>query len=45
MRVLPKFALRADGLNIVFPSSRYLPARVSLLREFLAVRLKAKMAG
>ena len=44
VRVLPKLALRGGGLNIVFPSSRYLPARVSLLRDFLAVRLKAMMA-
>jgi DNA-binding transcriptional LysR family regulator len=34
-RLLPEYALRGVGLHLVYPSSRYLPQRVALLRDFI----------
>ena len=35
IRVLPKYAWRSAGLHLVYPSGRYVPQRVALLRDFL----------
>jgi DNA-binding transcriptional LysR family regulator len=39
--VLPKYTWRSAGLHIVYPSGRYVPQRVAVLRDFL---LKALLA-
>lgn len=38
-RVLPKHAWKSAGLHIVYPSGRYVPQRVALLRDFLIKEL------
>jgi len=38
-RVLPAHALLGPGLHLVYPSARYLPHRVAVLRDFLLVAL------
>jgi DNA-binding transcriptional LysR family regulator len=35
VHVLPKYAHRSPGLHVVYPSGRYVPQRVALLRDFL----------
>jgi len=43
VRVLPDYVMSGTGLHLVFPSSRFLPARVALLRDFLIEHLKATL--
>lgn len=40
VRVLPGYAWIHSDLSLVMPSGRYIPARVTLLRDFLATELK-----
>jgi DNA-binding transcriptional LysR family regulator len=40
VRVLPDYAWVHSDLSLVIPSGRYIPSRVSLLRDFLAAELK-----
>jgi DNA-binding transcriptional LysR family regulator len=42
VRILPEYALRGGALYIVAPSSRYQPARVTLLRDFLIENLRVE---
>jgi hypothetical protein len=35
VRVLPEYAAPGGVLHIVYPSARYVPQRVALLRDFL----------
>jgi DNA-binding transcriptional LysR family regulator len=41
--VLPEWRLAGGALQIVLPSSRFVPARVALLRDFLVEHLKDEM--
>lgn len=41
VRILPEHTLRAGSLHLVMPSGRHVPARVSLLRDFLLEKLKS----
>jgi DNA-binding transcriptional LysR family regulator len=45
VRVLPSYAVTGGGLHLVYPSSRFLPTRVSLLRDFLSEHMKAALLG
>jgi DNA-binding transcriptional LysR family regulator len=40
VRVLPEWAMRAGGVNVVAPSARHEPRRVRLFREFLLAYAK-----
>jgi DNA-binding transcriptional LysR family regulator len=39
VRILPAYGLRGGAVQVVWPSSRYLPARVAAFREFLVDEL------
>jgi DNA-binding transcriptional LysR family regulator len=39
VRVLPAYGVRGGAVHVVWPSSRYLPARVAAFREFLVEEL------
>jgi DNA-binding transcriptional LysR family regulator len=39
VRVLPAYGIRGGAVHLVWPSSRYLPARVAAFRDFLAEEL------
>jgi len=39
VRVLPAFGVHGAAVHVVWPSSRYLPARVAAFREFLVEEL------
>jgi DNA-binding transcriptional LysR family regulator len=39
VRVLPAYGVRGGVVHVVWPSSRYLPARVAAFREFLVEEL------
>jgi DNA-binding transcriptional LysR family regulator len=41
VRVLPGYGVRGGAVHVVWPSSRYLPARVAAFREFLVEELTA----
>ncbi len=41
VRVLPKHYWKSAGLHVVYPSGRYVPQRVALLRDFLTRELSA----
>lgn len=41
VHILPDYAHVHSDLSLVMPSGRYVPARVTLLRDFLAAELKA----
>jgi DNA-binding transcriptional LysR family regulator len=45
VRVLPAYALRGTALSMVSPPLRHVPARVTLLRDFLVRELSARVAG
>jgi DNA-binding transcriptional LysR family regulator len=45
VRVLPAYALRGTALSMVSPPLRHVPARVTLLRDFLVSELSARVAG
>jgi hypothetical protein len=42
---LPAYALRGTALSMVSPPLRHVPARVTLLRDFLVRELSARVAG
>jgi DNA-binding transcriptional LysR family regulator len=44
LRVLPAYALRGNAVNIVSPPLRYVPARVTLLRDHLIRTLTAVLS-
>jgi DNA-binding transcriptional LysR family regulator len=39
VRVLPRHAVRAGGLHVLWPSARHVPLRVALFRDFLIEEL------
>ena len=43
VRVLPKHAMSGGALYLVWPSRRLLPARVALVRDFLAEALAKRL--
>jgi DNA-binding transcriptional LysR family regulator len=45
VRVLPSYGLRSGALHVVTPPLKYLPARVSLLRDYLIAELKPWFSG
>jgi len=45
VRVLPAYALRGTALSVVSPPLRHVPARVTLLRDFLVRELSTRVAG
>jgi len=45
VRVLPEYALRDSAINVVTPSARYLPLRVSLFRDFVVDKLTHMSCG
>ena len=45
VRVLPDYAAVGNGLFVVVPSSRFLPARVARLRDFLVEGFRAALGG
>jgi DNA-binding transcriptional LysR family regulator len=45
VRVLPAYAVRGTALHIVSPPLRHVPARVTLLRDFLVQQITARVAG
>jgi len=45
VRVLPAYGLRGTALSMVSPPLRHVPARVTLLRDFLVSALSARVAG
>jgi DNA-binding transcriptional LysR family regulator len=44
VRVLPEYCWTHADLSLVLPTGRHVPARVALLRDFLADALKSMMA-
>jgi DNA-binding transcriptional LysR family regulator len=45
VRVLPDYAVRGSALHVLWPSARYVPVRVALLRDFLVAELAAALAA
>jgi DNA-binding transcriptional LysR family regulator len=45
VRVLPKHAVRGASLHLVYPSTRYVPQRVRILREWLLAELARVIPG
>ncbi|AZN36092.1 hypothetical protein [Iodobacter ciconiae] len=41
LHLLPEWAMPAGGIYAVYPSARYLPAKVRILLDFMRARLKA----
>ncbi len=44
VRILPEYAAPGGALHVVYPSARYLPQRVALLRDFLVEGLLQRCA-
>lgn len=45
VRVLPRYAMRGGPLSLVWPSSRFMPRHVALLRDYLGEQLVKTLAS